>query len=262
MEVISRLSVDGLAPRLARILLASLDSEPGRVVVITPWLANVTLPVAGHQSSLLGANLSEVRLDELLGRVARRHEVHLIVKAPHELVGLAEVARLLSKVERRAWLLMEEELEGYALRDELIAEINADIDELVRSALGHYETIEFALRLRELGVRVHFLNMLHAKLLWTPLHALFGSANLTHAGLSRNDELMAEVTDPESHKLLGEAAEGFLARSVPSEEYNLTQALRAANIDVASFRAGTLRIPDADYPRLAAALKGLSTMVQ
>jgi len=262
MEVLSRSTIDNLAPRFARILLACLDCEPGRVVLVTPWIKNVRLPIEGHQASHFGTHLSEATLEEMLARVARRHELHLIVKAPQGLVGLRDVERLVIKVERRERLLEEEELAGYAIRDELVEDLNADIAQLADSALRHYDTIEFALRMRLHGASAHFLHRLHAKLLWTPLHAFFGSANFTNAGFSWNDELMVEVTEPQMHVKLGRAAEGFLARAVAAEDYDFGHSLKDAMIDKSVFHSFRARIPSADYPRLARALTDLTKMVR
>jgi phosphatidylserine/phosphatidylglycerophosphate/cardiolipin synthase-like enzyme len=262
MEIFSRLTHDNLAPRFVRILLASLDCEPGRVVIVTPWIKNVRLPIEGHQASHFGTHLSEATLDEVLARVARRHELHVVVKAPQELVDLRDVKRLVAKVESRERLLTEEELAGSAIRDELIADLNADITQLVDGALRHYDTVEFALRLREYGAHTHFLYTLHAKLLWTPLHAFFGSANFTNGGFSWNDELMAEVTEPQLHAKLGQTADGFLARAVAAGDYDFGQALKAAKFDKATFHSFLSRIPQAEYPHLANALTVLTKMVR
>lgn len=262
MRVFSRATETSLAPRFARLLLASLDCEPGRVILVTPWLKNVLLPIVGHQASHFGGHVSEATLEEVLVRVAQRHDLRVVVKDLQELVGLREVERLVSKVESRERLLKEEELAGFAIRDELITDLNADIAQLADSALCHYDTVEFALRLRERGATVHFLRNLHAKLLWTPLHAFLGSANFTNGGLSWNDELMVEVTEPAAHAMLGEAANGFLERAVESSQYDFARPLRNAKLDKTVFQSYRTRIPAAEYPRLATALDHLGTMVR
>ena len=67
--------------------------------------------------------------------------------------------------------------------------------------------------LRAAGASTYFLKRLHAKLVWSPTGALMGSANLTNAGLTYNDELMLEVNTPgEPHSRLGEAARALLAK--------------------------------------------------
>lgn len=262
LEVFSRSNVETLAPRLVRVLLASMDCQAGKVVLVTPWIKNVRLPVEGHQASLFGGHRSEVTLEEVLARVAKRHQLHLVVKAPQELVGLREVQRLVAKIESRERLLQEEELAGYAIRDELIADLNADIAQLADGALRHYDTIEFALRLRKQGAAVHFLYTLHAKLLWTPVHAFFGSANFTNGGLTWNDELMVEVTDPGDHQRLGEAAAGFVARATEAGEYDFGEALKFAKLDRNVFQAFLNRIPAAEYSQLRAALTQLMEMMR
>jgi hypothetical protein len=260
MEIFSRLTDENLTSRFARILLASLDCEAGRVVVVTPWIKNVRLPIEGHQASHFGAHLSEATLEEVLARVAQRHELHLVVKAPQELVGLWDVERLVAKVESRERVLQEEELAGYAIRDELIAGLNADIAQLVEGALRHFDTVEFALRLHEHGAEVHFLSALHAKLLWTPLHAFFGSANFTHGGFNWNDELVAEVTDPGVHAKLGAAADGFLFRATALEDFDITLALKREGFSPHVLRGWANRVPRDEYTRLTSMLSILDTL--
>jgi hypothetical protein len=261
MEIFTRQTLDSLSSRFSRILLASLDSEPGRVVVVTPWIGNVRLPIEGHQATNFGSHLSEATLEEVLARVARHHELHMVVKAPQELVDLHDVERLMVKIERRERLLEEEELAGYAIRDELISDLNDDIAYLADQALRHFGTIELVLRLRERGAKVHFLEALHAKLLWTPLHAFFGSANFTASGFSRNEELSVEVSSRRSHDLLGQAAEGFILRATPADKYDLGKS-EAARTQTTTLSYWAKHIPATTYPHLSSALKQLEQLVR
>ena len=262
MRVFSKADVPTLSPRLMRILLASLECSPGRVVLVSPWLKNVTLPIEGHQASLMGGHRADATFEEVLARVAQRHSLHVIIKAPQELVGLREIQQLVVKVERRERLLTEEELIGYAVMDDIIADLNDDIAQLASGALRHYDTLDFALRLGEHGATVHFLHTLHAKLLWTPLHAFFGSANFTNGGLAWNDELMVEVTDPGGHQRLGEAADGFLQRATKASSYDFGTALKSAKLDRSVFQSFLARIPGSEYSELSAAIARLAAMVR
>jgi phosphatidylserine/phosphatidylglycerophosphate/cardiolipin synthase-like enzyme len=105
------------------------------------------------------------------------------------------------------------------------------------------------------------LDRLHAKLLWTPIGALVGSANFTNGGLLGNEELMLEATDPAVHGALEETARQFLGRSRPSEEHNLIRDLKQVDLSpqiIVSLASSAVMEP---YPGLQQLLNNLAHFI-
>ncbi|MDL2343412.1 hypothetical protein QOL99_04515 [Deinococcus sp. MIMF12] len=211
--------------RLVRdLLLQALESEPGEVWLVTPWLKDVEFDLqgAGVQRSVLGTTAPSIGLLSLLERLAHRHDVTLIVKPPHELVDLNVLRDLHDSLLLRERLRDPDDFEDAHLQSTLFAERQQLIDQQRRAFLNHADTVLNGERVAAAGVRVAYCANLHAKLLWLPNGGLFGSANFTNGGLSFNAELMAEVLSDEDIGALRAAAHGLLAGSLDRQAYLLT----------------------------------------
>jgi phosphatidylserine/phosphatidylglycerophosphate/cardiolipin synthase-like enzyme len=223
---------------VATLLVQSLTVSPGEVWLISPWLRDVRLPVAaaGTFRPVLSDAGDEMRLGDLLARVAKRHTLHIITKPPAELVDLRTMLRLEEKLQARQRLGEEEELKGYSVIEDLASGLDADIRLLADSLTVHAETVRLGLELRSAGAQLSYRDKLHAKLLWTPLGAMVGSANFTNGGLAVNDELVLEVTDPAAHQALQSAARQMSDRARQSHAYSLRRALERAGTSAATVR--------------------------
>ena len=219
-----------LSRGLAQLLVDSLDAN-GEVWLISPWLKDVRLAIAqlGDFASLLGGQREEIELSQLLTRIAEQHRLRVITKPPGELIPFRTLKRLAYKIDLRKRLLEEreeEDLQGYDIIEEVIEEFNADIEQLTSAATVHAETIRIGRMLQAKGAELYYLDKLHAKLLWTPIGALMGSANFTNGGLSYNDELMVEITDPAELPKLQSIAQQMGNRAVIAQNYSLNKTLK------------------------------------
>lgn len=221
MRVYTSSSLPTLAEGLASLLVDTMDAEPGRVIVVSPWVKDVALPVGrvGHFASLFGGHRDTVPVSEVLARLAVRHHVTVVTKPPHELVSGRDFSRLAAKLRTRRDVLAQEGRWDDDLWDDLVASLSHDVEDLARRVLVHSETVTVGLRLRAAGATLAYLPRLHAKLVWTPVGAVSGSANLTNGGLFANEELVLETTDAAAHDALAAAASDFAARAVPSSTY-------------------------------------------
>ncbi len=206
------------------LLLQALESEPGEVWLVTPWLKDVEFDLQGEgvQRSVLGTPASSTGLLNLFERLVQRHHVTLIVKPPHELVDLGALSGLHESLLMREQLRNPDDFEDARLQATLFAERQQLIDQQRRAFLYHADTVLNAERLAAAGVKVAYCTNLHAKLLWLPNGGLFGSANFTNGGLNSNAELMAEVLDTSGLEALRAAAQALLSISVPRQHYLLT----------------------------------------
>ena len=206
------------------LLLQALESEAAEVWLVTPWLKDVEFDLQGEgvQHSLLGKHASTIGLIELFERLAKRHQVTLIVKPPHELVNLRDLRDLHASLELRERLRNPDDFEDAHLQIDLFAERQQIIDRQRGAFLNHADTVLNAERLAAAGVRVAYCANLHAKLLWLPNGALFGSANFTNGGLISNAELMAEVLDEPGLRALRDSAQTLFKDSVNRNHYLLT----------------------------------------
>lgn len=238
-----RIYAGGREPGLGRgvmaLLLAAFDAEPGEVILVSPWLRDVELPVAGlgHFASVFGGHRETVWLREVLGLVVSRHRLTIVTRTPGELIPLARLRALRDVVRSRMAIAAEEAIHDYDAVDRAAAVLTGQADALSEEVLRHAPTLELGSLLRERGADLRFLDRLHAKLLWTPAGSLLGSANFTAAGLARNEELMVEVTAPVEHRQLGGVARGFAARATSAEDYSLWPALRRARLQPSELHA-------------------------
>jgi hypothetical protein len=248
---------------LVSLLLAAFDPEPGDVWVISPWMRDVELPVAdlGHFASVFGGHREQVRLSEMLARLAARHRLTLIVKPPGELVPYGEIRRLLEVVETRTQIQGERGIQDYDVVDRTLQTLKAEADALAAAAMQHADTLRMAWMLREQGAELLFLERLHAKLLWTPAGSLLGSANFTNGGFGGNEELMVEVTTADEHLGLEGAAREFAAHATPAAVYDLAAALRRVDVSVPEFRTWTSRLAAAGQDPLAELLRQLDSLI-
>lgn len=227
MRVLVSDRVGSVKREIARLLVSAMQSEPGEVWLVTPWLKDVEFDLTelGNLRPLLGANRGTVTLLNLLELLAEEHLVHVVTKPPHELVDLNRLGELHALLAERAALEdPDRQIEDYTLHDRHLALIQARVDGLRDEFLTHADTVLLAKRLAESprgGVQVTFHEALHAKLLWGPSGAVFGSANFTNGGLVYNAELVAFVHDEPGLGQLREAAERLRAESVPSGRYDL-----------------------------------------
>jgi phosphatidylserine/phosphatidylglycerophosphate/cardiolipin synthase-like enzyme len=237
VKVLTNLPNKTLIQGIASLLVRTLAADSGDLYLVSPWLKDVRLPTAavGSFRSSLGGDPDELGLGDLLEHAARRHQIHLITKPPGELVDLELLKRIGEKQSSRRRLTENTDLMGMDIVEEVAGGIDADISDLADRAAGHAETLRLAQRLHAAGARVYYLDRLHAKLLWTPLGAVVGSANFTNGGLISNDELMLEVTDAAAHAALGEAARAMVGRAVPSDRYRLR------NLDAYGLASADLR---------------------
>lgn len=205
---------------VATMLLESADQESSEIWLITPWLKNVEFNAEelGPHKSLLGSHRSTVTLLELLEKLSRRHLLHVVIKPPHELVSLPLLERIVTLQQEKKRLL-EEELD-FDLERSLLTVLEDNLRDMTQQFLTHADTLLLSEKLANLGAKVSFRDALHAKLLWLPSGALFGSANFTNGGLTYNAELIAEVLDDENMAKLQQAAESIEAESHPRERYD------------------------------------------
>jgi phosphatidylserine/phosphatidylglycerophosphate/cardiolipin synthase-like enzyme len=89
------------------------------------------------------------------------------------------------------------------------------------------------------GAELYYLDKLHAKLLWTPIGALIGSANFTNGGLSYNDELMVEITDETELTKLQSIAQQMGNRAVLAQNYSLNKTLKREEYTLKDYLAFT-----------------------
>jgi hypothetical protein len=253
-----------LLPAVTHLLVQTLAVDSASVYLISPWLKDVRFPLgdAGHYASLLGGRREEIGFCELLALVARKHKLHVVTKPPSELVDFRLLKRLAEKVQARADVLGAEDLRGYSIVEELALEFHEDIDALASAAVTNAETVRLGLDLRGRGAWLSFLDRLHAKLLWTPIGVLVGSANFTNGGLISNEELMLEVTDPGVHSALGEAARQFLARCCPSEMYSISRELLRLEVPLRLFAELCCNPALGHYPTLVQMLTQLAQFVR
>lgn len=263
MRVYTRAREPGLRQGLVSLLLAAFDPEPADVWVISPWLRDVELPVAGigHYASVFGGHREQVRLSEMLARLAARHHLTLIVKPPGELVPLPDVRRLLAVVETRTQILEEKGIQDYDVVDRAVQTLNTEAGALAASAMQHVDTLRMAWMLREQGAELLFLERLHAKLLCTPAGSLLGSANFTNGGFGWNEELMVEVTTPDEHQRLEAAAREFAERATPAAVYDLVPALRRVDVSIPEFRTWEQRLAAAGQDPVAELLRQLDVLL-
>jgi phosphatidylserine/phosphatidylglycerophosphate/cardiolipin synthase-like enzyme len=221
---------------VSSLLVRALAADRGEVYLISPWLRDVRLPTAdvGSFRAALGGDPDEVPLSDLLERVARRHQFHLVTKPPGELIDLRTIRRITEKQTTRRRVVEHADLSGLDIVDELTAVLDDDLRRLVAEAATHADTLRLAHRARWAGAEVAFLKRLHAKLLWTPHGALVGSANFTNGGLMSNDELMLEVTDAAAHAALLDAARAMVGRATRTDRYRLTREAAQAQVDVSA----------------------------
>jgi phosphatidylserine/phosphatidylglycerophosphate/cardiolipin synthase-like enzyme len=224
----------------------------------------VELPVhdAGHVDSIFGARRDRVTLWELLGRLATRHRISVVTKPPAELVPLAGARRLARVVAARHAMLADSGVLDYDAADHVLAALDAEAEALEREVMMHAETLSLGLMLREAGAEVRYLDNLHAKLLWTPAGALLGSANFTHGGFGKNEELMVEVTTPTEHRQLGETARALAARGTLAGAYDLGPALRRADLSAADVLAWPTNLEAGGRAQAANMLRGLQSMLR
>lgn len=214
---------DRLKNQMVRLMLEALDCAPSEVWLITPWLKNVEFDVRslGPYRSVFGTHRERITLKDLLRLLGQKHLIHVIVKPPHELVPLPALAEYQLTAEQVRRVQANEDLD-FDLQDEVMRGLRERSAELKREFLNHADTVLFAEELAHLGAQVSYRDALHAKLLWLPSGALFGSANFTNGGLAYNAELVAEVRSDEPLEGLRVAAEDFQAHSWPRDQYDLT----------------------------------------
>ena len=142
-----------------------------------------------------------------------------------------------------------------------MAALNDAANALAVQATQHAETIEVASQLRGEGCELLFLDRLHAKVLWSPVGALLGSANFTNGGFAANEELMIELSTEREHRDLGLAIEEFRARSVVSEDYELLPELRRMRVTPDDFREWPKELEGFGNERLTGLLEQLAVFV-
>ncbi len=260
MKVLTNLPDKTLIRGVASLLVRAIAAPPSDLFLVSPWLKNVRIPTAavGSFRGALGGDPDEVPLAELLERAARRHRVHLVTKPPGELVDLGLLKRITDKQSSRRRITENPDLTGMDIIEELTGGIDADIRELAANVAGHADTLRLGQQLHPAGGRVYYLDKLHAKLLWTPLGAIVGSANFTNGGMISNDELMLEVTDAAAHAALGDAARAMVGRAVPSDRYRLRDRLNALGLVAADLVQRAAEPVPTDPPQLTEILRLLT----
>src|SRR5690606_38850208 len=128
------------------------DAERGDVWLISPWLRDVELPVAGQGAfaSLFGGHRERVTLSEVLGSLATRHRLHIVIKPPDELVPLGDVKRLFELFRAMQELRDEEGLLAYESVSTALHTLSDEVAALAGSATMHTETLRIG---RELHSR-------------------------------------------------------------------------------------------------------------
>ncbi|CAA9370272.1 MAG: hypothetical protein AVDCRST_MAG68-5677 [uncultured Gemmatimonadetes bacterium] len=218
-------------------LLDAFDAPPGDLLLISPWLRDVDLPVAdaGHFSTVFGGHRERVALSELLGRLVARHRVVVVVKPPAELIPLDRLRRLVQVLAARAALLAEVRIRDFDVTERTAVTFGTEAEGLEQEFTKHAATLHMVSALRATGAEIRFLDNLHAKFLWSRAGAMLGSANFTNAGFGRNEELMVEITTREEHERLGATALEFVGRATAAAAYDLGAGLRSAGIQPAQF---------------------------
>lgn len=245
---------------LLALLLGAAYCERSEIVLVTPWLRDLELPAGkmGRHADLLGGQRERVSLVEMLERLIGQHHVTVVVKPPSELVPIGDLRRLADRIRFRRRLLADEDIAGYMVVDEIMERLNDEVERLSAIVLAHEETLRVATRLHRAGADVRYLDRLHAKLLWTPVGVLFGSANFTHAGFGSNEELLVELHGAEEMHGLGAVARQYAERAVAVERYDLFRAWRRAGVtrdEVERYRA---LLSNGDFERLRHLLDYLS----
>ncbi|AFZ22350.1 phospholipase D-like domain-containing protein [Allocoleopsis franciscana] len=267
MKVYGNYPEPTLSRGLAKLLVDSLDAM-GEVWLITPWFKDVRLAIAqlGDFASLLGGQREEIELSQLLTRIAEQHRLRVITKPPGELIPFRTLKRLAYKIDLRKRLLEEreeeEDLQGYGIIEEVIEEFNTEIEQLTSATTVHAETIRIGRMLQAKGAELYYLDKLHAKLLWTPIGALIGSANFTNGGLSYNDELMVEITDPTALPKLQLVAQQMGNRAVLAQEYSLNKTLEREEYRVKDYLAFTDSQELQNFPDLQNLLKQINQWIK
>ncbi|MDI9641488.1 phospholipase D-like domain-containing protein [Geitlerinema splendidum] len=267
MKVYGNYPEPTLSRGLAKLLVDSLDAK-GEVWLITPWLKDVRLAIAqlGDFASLLGGQREEIELSQLLTRLAEQHRLRVITKPPGELIPFRQLKRLAYKLNLRRRLLEErkeeEDLQGYDIIEEVIEEFNTEIEQLASAATVHADTIRIGRMLQAKGAALYYLDKLHAKLLWTPLGALIGSANFTNGGLIYNDELMIEITDPTELPKLHPVAQQMVNRALPAQKYSLNKTLEREGYPVKDYLAFTDSQELQNFPDLQNLLKQINQWIK
>lgn len=264
MKIYTRDSTPDLRHGLLALLLAAYDAEESDVVLVTPWLRNVELSVhdAGHVDSVFGSRRDRVTLAELLGRLATRHRVSVVTKPPAELVPLTSAQRLARVVAARHAMSADAGVLDYDVADRALTVLDAEAEALENEVMMHAETLELGLVLRGVGANVRYLDNLHAKLLWTPVGAMLGSANFTHGGFGKNEELMVEVTTPTENRQLGDTARALVARGTPAAAYDLRPSLRRADVDASDVLAWPAGLETGGREKAAKVLRSLHSMIR
>jgi hypothetical protein len=238
VRIYARGGATGLQAGVLGLLLAAVDAEPSQIWLVSPWLRDVELPIGdqGHFASVMGGQRDEIRLSELLVRLRRRHDVHVVSKTIDELVSLNQVRRIAELLAHRDALQEDHDASSYEVTEHAIAGMGEEIAALADEVTVHAEMVSLLYGLADLGINVHVLDRLHAKLLWTPAGAMLGSANFTHGGVAWNEELMVEVSDPDELADLRAVAAGFAARGAPLETSSIRRGLERALIDPDHFQ--------------------------
>ncbi|WP_027891145.1 hypothetical protein [Calidithermus chliarophilus] len=240
-----------------RVLAEAVDiHEPNDVYLISPWLKDVRLPV-GEVVFSTRMLRQEMRLLELLEHLLKVHRLWVVVKPPHELFALDELAPLRERLDLLEHAQAEQGHIRQAIFDAVIRHLRLQVQAAVDGLMVHVETITLARKLSEMGARVLFLPQLHAKLLWTPRATLFGSANFTNGGLTYNEELAAEL---DSAAVPLKLVQGFVERATPIEQYRLSSALRRAGVDSNTLADLGMRREVSFHPQLQQTLEYLAQM--
>lgn len=206
---------------IARMLLEAADHQPSTIWLVTPWLKNVEFDATdlGPYHSLFGAHRHSVTLLDILGLLSSKHLLQVVVKPPHELVPIPLLERIVTLHTERAALLAQEI--DFDVERTLLNVIDENLSEARRSFINHADTLMMAEQLAQRGAQVAFRDALHAKVLWLPSGALFGSANFTNGGLSYNAEVIAEVLDDAGMDALLGACERIREESWSRDAYDL-----------------------------------------
>jgi phosphatidylserine/phosphatidylglycerophosphate/cardiolipin synthase-like enzyme len=220
-RIVTNLKTTKVAERIRSLLLDSLSATGGELWIISPWLTDVTLPVseAGHFASVLGGGRERMLLSEILEHAAKRFDIHVITRPPHQLVQ----ASLLTRLQEKCDVYQRAKESDAARRDSTYEDIMAalldEIEHLADEAVKHIPTLRCASSFLDAGAELSYRTSLHAKLFWTPFGATVGSANLTHSGLFRNPELVLETSNEQQINSLQQAAQDIAEEAEPHKEY-------------------------------------------
>jgi phosphatidylserine/phosphatidylglycerophosphate/cardiolipin synthase-like enzyme len=241
MRIYTRERQPDLRAGVLGLLLSTVDTQSSQVWLIAPWLRDITLPIGdhGHFASVFGSYRDEVTLTEVLFRLRRDHEVHVVGKPLDELVPFSTVRRIVELLDDRDVLLADQEARVYESAERVLTALGDEIAALGREVTRHAETVAMLVDLAERGIAVHVVPHLHAKLLWTPAGAMVGSANFTHGGFALNEELMVEVSQPQHLADLRTAAAEIAARGTGLASQSLTRhGVTAETLRMAARRFG------------------------